>query len=318
MKTIVAAALAVMFASAAPARAQTVKLNVGDVAPISASWPSFVAQDRGMFRAHGLDVTVNYAGSAAAAVQQLVGGAFDISQSTFDSTLRAAAAGAPVTVLGATAVKYPYSVMAAPDVKTAQDLRGKTVILSFQKDITTVIWNRWLRDQGVEPGSVDQVYDGATPNRFAALSAKRVQAALLGAPFDFRARQEGFGKLLDFGSTVNDVPFIVVIARRDWLRDHGEVARNYLASLAEAIRWLGDKTNREAAAAILAKETKQSQEVALQTYDAYVTQLDMFTRSLAVPVGSIVTVGTMLTELGDIKSTAAIPDALVDTSYLPR
>ncbi len=314
----VAAMSMVALCGGASAQTAATKLNVGDVAPISSAWPSFVALDKGMFRAHGLDVTVTYAGSAAAAVQQLVGGAFDISLSTFDTTLRAAGAGASISVLGAAAVKYPYSVMAASDIKSAQDLRGKTIILSFQKDITTIIWNRWLHDQGIDPKSVDQVYDGATPNRFAALSAKRVQAAFLGAPFDFRARQDGFGKLMDFGQYAKGIPFTVVVVRRDWLRDHGNIARSYLAALAEAVDWLDDKANREEAAGILAKDTKQSQDLALQTYDSYVTQQDVFSRGLKVPDGATDLVGTMLAELGDIKSRASIPDTVIDASFLPH
>lgn len=35
--------------------------------------------------------------------------------------------------------------MASPDVRTAADLKNKTVILAFQKDLTSVVWNRWLQ-----------------------------------------------------------------------------------------------------------------------------------------------------------------------------
>jgi hypothetical protein len=50
----------------------------------------------------------------------------------------------------------------------------------------------------MQPSEIDQVYDGATPNRFAALTAKRVQRRCSANP-DFRAADEGFKTLLDIG-----------------------------------------------------------------------------------------------------------------------
>ena len=291
---------------------------MGDVAPISAAWPTFVAVDKGLFKAHGLDVTVTYAGSAAAAVQQLVGGAFDVGLSTFDSALRAAGAGAPVTVLGVTAIKYPYSLLVSPDINSVADLKGKTVILSFQKDIASVLWNRYLREQGIDPASVDQVYDGATPNRYAALSSKRVQGAFLGSPFDFRAQADGYRKLLDFGTYAKDIPFTVPVARRDWLAANPDTARRFLLSLSDAIAWLYDPANRDEAADILARNTKQPRDATLMTWDVYVNQLQMFSPGLALPPAAKDLVGGMLADLGDIKSVAAIPAATIDTSFLPR
>jgi len=311
---------AALLASVPNAQAQSSlkKISIGDVAPIAAAWPLFVAQDQKLFEKHGLDAKVTYAGSAANAAQQLVGGAYDISVSTFDSALRAAGHGAAISVLGTPVVKYPYSIMVAADIKEPADLKGKTIILSFQKDITTTIWNNWLKSQKIDPKTVDQVYDGATPNRFAALSSKAVQAAFLGSPFEFKAEKAGFRKMLDFGKYATGFPFTAVLARKDWLKDNQDTAKRYLAAVSEAIDFLYDPANRDKSAEILAKATKQDHDVAEQTYDYYVKDLQAFSRRLVVPANAVSTEAAALTELGDLKSPSDIPAGFVDMSLLPK
>lgn len=324
MRSVVlrAGLLAVLVACAASAQAQSSqrlrKISIGDVAPIAAAWPLFVAQDQKLFEKHGLDATVTYAGSASNAVQQLVGGAYDISNGTFDSALRAAGHGAAISVLGTPVVKYPYSIMVAPDIKGVADLKGKTIILPFQKDITTTIWNNWLKEHKLDPKSVDQVYDGATPNRFAALSSKAVQAAFLGSPFEFKAEKAGFKKMLDFGKYATGFPFTAVVARKDWLKANGDITKRYLAAMSEAVAFLYDPANRDKSAEILAKATKQDQDIALQTYDYYVKDLQAFSRNLAVPGDAVAKEASALTEMGDLKSPSDVPAGFVDSSLLPK
>ena len=74
----------------------------------------------------------------------------------------------PNVTAGGIVTKYPYSIMTAADVKRAADMKGKRVILPFPKDLLTIVWNRWLKEKGMRPDDVEQMYAGATPNRLAA------------------------------------------------------------------------------------------------------------------------------------------------------
>ena len=179
-------------------------------------------------------------GNVANTVQQMVGGSFDIAVSTFDTAIRAIGNGADAVLIGGVVVKYPYSIMAAKEIGKVQDLKGKQIILPFQKDLLTIVWNRWVREQGMQPADIDQVYDGATPNRFAALTGNRVQAALLGQPFDFRAADQGYKTLLDIGAYAKDYGFLTLMARPKWLADNAETARAYLRALSAAVDWIYD------------------------------------------------------------------------------
>ena len=294
------------------------KINVGDVAPIAADWPHFVANEKGFYTREGIDPQVTYVGNVANTVQQMVGGSFDIAVSTFDTAIRAIGNGADAVLIGGVVVKYPYSIMAAKEIGKVQDLKGKQIILPFQKDLLTIVWNRWVREQGMQPADIDQVYDGATPNRFAALSGGRVQAALLGQPFDFRAADQGYKTLLDIGAYAKDYGFLTLLAKPKWLTDNPETARAYLRALSAAVDWIYDTANRDEAIAILAKGTKLDQPSATRTYDHFVNTLQPFSRRLAVPQNIVDSTVKTLVELGDVKQAALADRKLVEAAYLPK
>ncbi len=317
-RLVLAVVLALPLAAGTVAAQAPKKLAVGDVAPIAPDWPSFVAKDKELYARSGVDPEVTYVGNVANTVQQMVAGSFGIAVSTFDTAIRAIAKGADATMIGGVVVKYPYSIMSDAGVKTAADMKGKQIILPFQKDLLTAVWNQWVREQGVDPAAIEQVYDGATPNRFAALAARRVQAALLSQPFDFRAAGDGYTKLLDIGGYARNYGFLVLLSRPAWLKDNADTARGYLRALSAAVDWLYDPANRGEAIAILARHTKLQQSFAEQTYDYYINELKPFSRNLAIPEGLVQSTVKTLVELGDIKEAEVSGKKLVDTAYLPR
>jgi ABC-type nitrate/sulfonate/bicarbonate transport system substrate-binding protein len=316
-RSLIAIALALPFAATAAAQTPK-KIAVGDVAPIAPDWPSFVAKDKGFYQRDGVDPEITYVGNVANTVQQMVGGSFGIAVSTFDTAIRAIAKGADATMIGGLVVKYPYSIMSDPDVKNAAEMKGKRIILPFQKDLLTAVWNQWVREQGIDPATIEQIYDGATPNRFAALSAKRVQAALVSQPFDFRAASEGYHKLLDIGAYASNYGFLVILSRAAWLKDNADAARGYLRALASAVDWLYDPANRVEAIAVLAQHTRLQQSFAEQTYDYYINELKPFSRGVIIPDGIVESTAKTLTDIGDIRESEIGGKKFADTGYLPK
>ena len=309
---------AICFVPVAAATAQTLKkINDGQVSKTAPNWPNFIAAEKGFFHRGGVELETVYVGNVANTVQQLVAGSFDVASSTFDTAIRAVAAGGNAVLVGGLVTKYPYSIMTAKDVSKAADLKGKRIILPFAKDLLTAVWNRWLTEQGLNPQDIDQIYAGATPNRYAALAGGTAQAALLTQPFDFRAAADGYRKLLDIGAYGKGYGFLTILARPQWLRDNPDTARAYLKAVSDAVDWLYDPANRAEAIAILAKHTKLDPAIATQTYDYYIGELKPFSRKLAIPNEIIPTTVKTLIELGDVKP-GAEKTKFIDLSYLPR
>ncbi len=304
---------------AAPAIAQTRVIRLGDTSALPFAWPIYIADKKGYFRDEGLAVETVYTGSNPAVAQQTVAGNFDIGVTTYETGVRAIVNEAPLKLVGSIMRGYPYMIMSSRDVKSAADMKGKTVVLPLAKSLITVFWNRWLVENGMKAADVDQVYDPATPNRFAALKSRTAQAAVLGQPFDWMAETDGFHRLLDLGARAREYGFSAVVARPDWIAKNEGAMKGFLRAVSRAIPFFYDPANREACADILMPPTKLDKPNALRSWDYYAKDLKPFDKSLDLPDRQIeLLIGTLI-EMGDFKTGDDYrPSRFVDAAYLPR
>ncbi len=302
-------------AMAVCAVAQT-KLIIGQVSRTAANWPAFIADHEGMLKAEGLTPDTIYVGNVALIAQQVVGGSLDIGNTTFETAIQAIESGAPISIIGSTTIKYPFSMMSVPNIKTAADLKGKKVILPVPKSDMDNFITDWLRKNGLQANDIDRVYDGSSTNRYAALKTGAVVAAAVTSPIDFTAAAEGFNKLIDFGSYVQGYGFIAIIARKDWLAKNDKNVRGYMRALNKATDWLYDPNNRKRANEILALESKQPMDVVEKTYDYFIKELHPFSKGQAIPDADIDNVITALRGNGFVKSANATRDKYLDLRYL--
>lgn len=312
VSTLLTLVLCAGIAGEAAAQART-KVTVGENAAIALFWPDFIAARKGFYAREGLDVETIFSGGSAQSVQQLVGGALDVVFVSCAVPMFAIDKGAELAIIGQTLGKWPYVMMAGKDVKRAADVRGRKVILATPKDPTTIFWRRWLQKNAVKPAEVDEVFDGATPNRYASLANGAVAVALLTQPFDFRARDDGYVALTDFAEDDKDFAFVCVAARRAWLAENPERARGVLRAIASAIAWLYDPANKEEAIRILVEATKQTPALARQTYD-YFAKVKPFTPGGRVTAASVSNLVELLKETGDLPASATA-ERFVDMKY---
>lgn len=299
------------------ARAETV-VRYGTTSASAVSWPEFIAQDQGFYKAEGLDVQVTYTGNNTTVVQQLIGGSFDIGNTTFETLVRAVEHGAPIVMTASTMIKYSYSIMAQKDIKSIKDMKGKRVILALPKSALTVYWNRALEQAGMKVSDVEQVYDGATPNRYAALVSGTVQAAGLTQPIDLLAADKGYNKIVDITKVAKNFGFTAVVAARSWLPSHGDTMRAFLRATKKGTDFLYDKKNRAAAIESLVKHSKINAEASGKTYDYYVNELHPYEADLDPRDDYVRTVAQLLVDIGDFKIPNIDPHKYTDKSYLPK
>ena len=141
---------------------------------------------------------------------------------------------------------------------------------------------------------------------------------MLNAPFDLRARAEGFHALLDFAPHSKGYAMAVAAVRPDYLKANPEIVRAYLKATQEAIDWLYDPANRAEAIAILAKDTKQEADIANLTYDDYVLRQKPYDRTLDLPEFFMKRTLEGAIELGDVPSGYAFKANARDLSLRPQ
>src|ERR1700758_4917825 len=219
-------ALSVLLASAVLAFAYTAQaadtVSVGSVDPTSANlWHLRIALKNGYFDAAGIKLDLVFAQSNASVIQQLAAGSYNVAPSAgMVDPIRAIDKGAPVALVRIVIQAPPYALLAKPEIKKIEDLKGKTIIIGGAKDITRIFTERMLEPHGLKSGDYDYVFAGATSARFSALKSGAVDAALLTQPFNFFAETAGFTNLGFTADYLPDMPFAGVAANRPWATSH--------------------------------------------------------------------------------------------------
>ncbi len=314
MKSLIGA-LALVCALAQDAAAQT-RLVVGQVSRTTTNWPYYIAEAKGMFAAENIAVENIFVGNVSAIAQQVTAGSLDLGNTTFEIVIQAVESGAPIKLIGSTVIKYAFSLYGQKNIKTAADLRGKSVMVPVPKNDIANFFEAWLKANGVQPSEVDIIYNGASVARYAALSTGAVAAVAVSPPLDFAADAAGLNKLVDFGQFVKSYGFLGVFGRADWLAKNRPAAEALLRALSRATDWLYDPANREEAVALLMKETKQDHDISEKTYDYVVRDLQAFSRGMAIPEADFMNVLKSFQDMGVVKDKVAPKNRYVDESFL--
>lgn len=142
--------------------------------------PLTIAEQRGFFKAEGLDVNiVDFAGGARA-LQALVGGSADIVSGAFEHTVNMQTKGqrlrgfvlmgrAPQIVLG-------VNPKTLPGFKTLADLKGRKIGVTAPGSSTQVLVNFLLARVGLKPSDAAIIGVGAAQGAVAAMRAGQIDA----------------------------------------------------------------------------------------------------------------------------------------------
>src|SRR5215471_11760743 len=146
------------------------------------SVPHYIAEEKKYYQAEAVAVETVVIGAAAGVLQQLAGGSLNMAQAATDQTLRAIRRGAPIRIVAGASSNAPFRVVAAKNVRSWNDLKGKSVSVGCLTDVTLYFLRVMARKNGLRDEDYDLLYAGGTPDRFAQLASGAVAAAVLTNP----------------------------------------------------------------------------------------------------------------------------------------
>lgn len=309
---IAALAVSVVLLTAPLAQAAE-KIVGGTVGSASALlWAHIIGAQKGFFTAAGIDFEMQYIPSSAAVMQQLTGGSLNMAVGTgLVDPIRAIDKGSSSLIVRIEGQTPPYVLMAKPSIATLKDLKGKIISLGGAKDITRIYVERMLAPNGVQPGEFDMVFAGATSARFAALESGAVDAAIVTAPFNFRAEAAGFRNLGLVVDYVKDLPFSAIVVDTNWGQSHKPLVQRFLAAYTTSIAWFYDDKNRDEAIAILTSATNADPKDAALSYDFF-RKIEFFEPTGKVSRARLGNVLKVLQQFGDVD-----PSLTVDRLVMP-
>lgn len=280
---IVAAALSLLAVAPQLAKAETVKLAL-PVASLE-SMPIYVAQEKGYFKKHGVDVDIITSRGGGEAMKAYIAGEVNIVATGFPEVGLMRARGVDVELFFAQMARAPFALIGRKDLalKTVADLKGKTVAVTSPGSLTSNLARYFVKQAGLDPDKdVSFVSVGGGGEILGALKSKRADAAMLFEPFVTVALQGGFAEMLvDVPAKLDAFSSSPLSISKAFLDKSPKAARGVFDALAEALTFIhNDKAGTmEIAKKQFANANPKVLEAALARLDKYYSTDGRFGRS---------------------------------------
>lgn len=298
----------------APALAQEklTPLKVGYDGYSMTTAPINYALKKGIFKKHGIDLTLVYVDGGPTLTQAVVGGSVDIGQNGYTSATAAAVNGADIVFIGGISNKLPFQLVVKGDIKSAADLKGKKIAISRYGSSTDTAATFAVEKLGLKRSDVAILQLGGEGTRTAAMLSGQIDASLEQYPRTAELEEQGYRVLVDVTPVAGDYPNTAYVTRRAFIDKDPALVKRFMAAVSEGIHAF--KTNKDEAKKSTAEFLKLKMNHVMDvTYERYVN--DIFPD---VPAPSLPGIQIVLDEL-KAKTPAAAkmkPEQLVDTRAL--
>ena len=235
--------------------------------------PFWVALDGGEFKKAGLAVDPVMISGGSKSMQALLSGGLDFAHVSGGVSVQANLSGADVTILATAANSMSAGVIAAKDVKTFHDLRGKKIGIASFGGNNDIGLRFAFKKNGINPDKeVTFLQMGGERNRLTALERGAISATIMSPPGLFVAEAQGYSRLGDLSAMGMRYPELSIVGRKRDLKERRDLVRRYLRAYLESVRVM--KSNRDLTVRVIEKYIHVgSKAEALKTYDYFVKSI---------------------------------------------
>jgi NitT/TauT family transport system substrate-binding protein len=229
--------------------------------------PVYIMTELQLPRKHGLDVEMLFVPVSSRAVQAALAGEIQFLTSGGVANINANATGADFVGLTATLNTFVFKVLATPDIKKPEELKGKKIGISRLGGASDFSIRYALTHWGLVPDKdVALLQVGGEPEELMALQKKAVDAVILSEPFASAAMRAGASLVADLSQL--NVPYTMhgFGTRKSYIRSNRDIVMRFMKAYLEGIYVF--KTNKELALNVLKKYTRMDDLSLVQTaYD---------------------------------------------------
>ncbi len=225
-----------------------------------------VAQVKGLFRAEGLEVELIQMATAITIVALTTKG-IDYSTSS-GGGLRSAVRGIPVRVVMSFNRRPLHVLVAKPEIRSLNDLRGRIVGFAGYGDTTEFLLRAILRQANMElEKDVQALQIAGSGPRLTALLTNKIESAILPPPFNFEAEAKGFRRLMASADVFEGSVSGFTVSNDKLKENPGQIKRMIRAVL-KAQTFI--RENKSETVRIMSDWLKLEPSVAAASYDLYV------------------------------------------------
>ena len=268
---VVALVLISALSFSAAAQERRSKIRISNAGLTITALPLLAARDWGIFNASGMDVEIIIM-AASLAPSALSTGDIDYIAGVGPASVSATLSGLPSRAIWFSSDRISYWLMARPQFKTLEDLKGKKIAVSGGVGGTNhvALLVALEKSGGNAKDYVMVAIPGQQNQLLYSLESGFVEGALVSPPVTFTAYKKGFNKLLDVGSMV-EMPGGGLTALVKTIQTKSAETKKVIHSLQSA----KDEIRKSKAKTVdlIVRLLKMDREAAAETYDTFLTTL---------------------------------------------
>jgi NitT/TauT family transport system substrate-binding protein len=196
----------------------------------------WVAQEGRLFEKYDIESATVFIPTASLMVQSMLGGDVAFAGAGGNAAVDATLAGSDFVMVGSLAKVPAFYIMALPEIKSIEDLRGKAVGVTRFGSSTDFTIRYVLRKHGLEPGrDVTIIQMGDLVAAAIAMKNRTIMAAPFSSPANVRAQEIGAKVLVNMGTAGIYFPHDAWMARRSFINTHEDLVRRFLKAYSEGV-----------------------------------------------------------------------------------
>lgn len=292
-------------------------LTVGkSIATASVMLPVNLGVEFGIFKAHGLDVTVADFTGGSKLMQAMAAGSVDIGIAT-GTGMAFTTKGAPIlAVCEYEAKMYPTAIAVPWDspVRTLDGLKGKRIGVSSPGSFTDWVATELARERGWGPDGITKVDIGnGMASGVAGFRTHAIDADIFSTADIFEMEEKHEGRLLaDVADFTGNLAAGAIFATKAAMATRGDAIRAFLAGWLETVDYM--RQHKDAAVAAESKLTGFAPSVMARDYDLVMPSFD---KDCRFDAESLANLKETLVEQKLLSATADM-SALYTDAFMPK
>ena len=213
------------------------KVSVGYAALNPRVLPLWIAYEQGMFTKYGIDAQPIFIRGAPTLIAGLASGDIPLARSGGSAALAAIAAGHDLKLVATFSSRNTYDLVVRPNIKRAEDLRGKKFALTSIGGTTWMGMLLWLEHLGLDQqrDNIQMQVLGDQTIQAQAIENGMVDATVLDGVFSRRLKQKGLTILGEYNELNQRLVGQAMIVPHPFLLKHPDVVESYLRAEIEAL-----------------------------------------------------------------------------------
>ncbi len=277
--------------------------------------PAWIARDKGLFAAEGLDVSIAHIEAIEGVNDMLRDGRAQLAYGVTEHVILDAEAGGSQVIIGGNVNRLPFSLIAHPSIRSIAELRGRRIGVSSIRAGSSSLIMRLLAEHGLRyPGDYELVPCGPILARWDMLRTGGIDAGLQGAPLNHIAMDAGFIALTDPRTAFPDFQFTSLNVLSDWAGANRDLLLRFLRAFLRAHDWFF--ADRDGSARIAMMQTGVNRRYADLAWDE-MTRDGIFPRdgtANAAAVATLIETSALIRDLPARRRTRAAD--YIDHSWL--